>query len=251
MPELPASVRVALWVTHAWSVGSSPARAVERALPDVDHTEGLVEQVGLWHDLGEGALLVALPGPGDLAGLPRCGPVAADAATVAGEALYVAGIGGMLVPTVSTYGSAGARGLRIDWMAHDADPVPPHRVEALELSQLERHLRRQLLESVTELDEIGGTPWSDDLSRDLVDERLGTDWALPDALPDRARRVIGLAGTVAVATELGLQASGAVTAAHDNARSAALRRLARECERTLADATNATCAQLAGWVPSR
>ncbi|HCE60161.1 MAG TPA: hypothetical protein DER11_01785, partial [Janibacter terrae] len=105
-------------------------------------------------------------------------------------------------------------------MAHDADPVPPHRVEALELSQLERHLRRQLLESVTELDEIGGTPWSDDLSRDLVDERLGTDWALPDALPDRARRVIGLAGTVAVATELGLQASGTVTAAHDNARSA-------------------------------
>lgn len=251
MPELPASVRVALWVTHAWSGGTTLTHALQQALPDVDHTEGLVEQVRVWRDLGEAALLVALPGPGDLGGLPRCGPIATDAAVEAGEAVFVAGLGGMLVPSLSTFGSAGARGLRIDWAEHDADPVAPHRIEALEPSQLERHLRVQLLASVDELELIGGTPWADDLSRDLVDDRLGADWALPDALPERARRVIGLAGTVAIAASVGLGSSGAVTAAHEDARSAALRRLSRACEQTLADATNAACAQLAGWVPIR
>lgn len=251
MPELPASVRVALWVTHAWATGAPLTDALRLALPDVDHTEGLVEQVRVWRDLGEAALLVALPGPGDLAGLPRCGPIATDAAVEAGEAIFVAGLGGMLVPTVSTFGSPGAQGLRIDWFEHDADPLPPHRVEALELSQLERHLRRQLLESIDELDRIGGTPWADNLARDLVDERLGARWSLPDSLPPRARKVIGLAGTVSVAVDVGLESSGAVTAAHDSARTDALRRLSRECERTLADATNAACAQIAGWIPSR
>lgn len=251
MPELPASVRVAAWVTHAWAGGVTLTQAVERALPDVDHTEGLVEQLRLWHDLGEAAVLVALPGPGDLAGLPRCGPVATDTAVEAGEALYVAGLGGLLVPSTSTFGSEGARGLRIDWMAHDADPVPPHRIEALEPSQLERHLRRTLLTAIDELDIIGGTPWADDLARDLVDDRLGADWALPDALPERARKVIGLAGTVSIATELGLRSSGAITAAGDEARAATLRALRRESERCLADATNAACATMAGWVPAR
>lgn len=251
MPELPASVRVALWVTHAWSGGTTLSSAIDRALPDVDHTAGLVEQLRVWRDLGEAALLVALPGAGDLSSLPRCGPVAADAAVEAGEAVFLAGIGGMLVPSISTFGSQGAQGLRIDWMEHDADPLPPHRIEALESSQLERHLRRQLLASIDELDEIGGTPWADDLSQDLVDDRLGMDWALPVSLPERARKVIGLAGTIAVAVEVGLGASGAVTAAHDEARSIALRRLGRACEQALADATNAACAQIAGWVPIR
>ena len=36
MPELPASVRVAAWVTHAWAGGVTLTEAVERALPDVD-----------------------------------------------------------------------------------------------------------------------------------------------------------------------------------------------------------------------
>ncbi|UTT64727.1 hypothetical protein NMQ01_08200 [Janibacter sp. CX7] len=251
MPELPASVRVAAWVTHAWAGGVTHTEAVERALPDVDHTEGLVEQLRLWRDLGEAAVLVALPSPGDLAGLPRCGPIATDAAADAGEALYVAGLGGLLVPSVSTFGSAGAEGLRIDWMAHDADPVPPHRIEALEPSQLERHLRRRLLLAIDELDAVGGTPWADEIARDLVDERLGTDWALPTALPERARKVIALAGTVSLAAEVGLQASGALTAAGDESRAVALRSLRRESERTLADATNAACAAMAGWVPSR
>lgn len=251
MAELPASVRVALWVTHAWSGGTSPTEALHRALPDIDHTEGLLEQVRLWRDLGEAALLVALPGPGDVAGLPRCGPVATDAAVEAGEALFVPGLGGLLVPEHSTFGSAGAEGHRLDWVAHDADPVPPHRIEALDHAQLERHLRRRMLAAVDELDAIGGHPWGEDLARDLLDDRLGADWALPAPLTGRARTVIGLAATISLAASLGLEASGTLTAAHEQSRSAALRTLRRDAERTLADATNAACATFAGWVPAR
>ncbi len=251
MPELPASVRVALWATHAWSGAVALDEAVRRALPDVDHTEGVLDQLTVWHDLGEAAVLVALPAPGDTVGLPGCGPVAAADAVDAGEALFVAALGGLLVPHHSTYGSAGARAHRIDWMTHDADPVPPHRIEALEPSQLERHLRRRMLAAIDELDTVGGTPWADDVARDVAEERLGTDWALPPTLGDRARKVIVLAGSLSVATSVGMQASGALTSAHDARRTEALRSLHRDVERTLADATNAACAEMAGWVPAR
>lgn len=255
MAELPASVRVALWVTHAWSGGTTLTNALQRALPDVDHTEGLLEQVRLWHDLGESALLVALPGPGDLAGLPRCGPIATDAALEAGEALFVPALGGLLVPEHSTFGSAGAEGHRIDWMAHDADPVAPHRLEALDLSEVERQLRRRMLVAINELDDIGGRPWADELARDLVDDRLGADWALPPTLPVKARKVIGLAATLSLAASMGQESSralsSALSAAHEHHRSAALRSLHRDAERALADAANAACAAFAGWVPTR
>lgn len=251
MAELPASVRIALWVTHAWSGPTTLEDAVARALPDIDHTEGLVDQLRIWHDLGESALLAALPGPGDTTGLPRSGPVATGAAVEAGEALFVPALGGLLVPEHSTFGSAGAEGHRIDWMAHDADPVPPHRLEALDLAQIERHLRRRMLAAIEELDVIGGTPWADDLSRDLLDDRLGTDWALPPSLPDRARKVIGLAGIISLAAGMGRRASGTLSAAHEQSRADALGALHREAERGLADATNAACAAVAGWVPAR
>ncbi|WP_277451522.1 hypothetical protein [Janibacter sp. DB-40] len=251
MHELPASVRVALWVTHAWADGTRMPDALRRALPDVDHTEGLREQLDLWRDLGEAAVLVALPGPGHTAGLPRCGPVATEAAVEAGEALFVPGLGGMLVPEHSSYGSAGATAHRIDWVAHDSDPVPVHRIEALDHSQLERHLRQRVLAAVDDLEDIDGRPWSSDIAHDLVDDRLGADWALPPQLPDRARSVIGMAATLSVAATLGLEHSGALSAAHEHTRASALRSLHRDAERTLADATNAACATFAGWVPTR
>lgn len=251
MAELPASVRVALWVTHAWAGGTTVTDALEKALPDVDHTEGLLEQVRLWRGLGEAAVLVALPTPGDTTGLPRCGPVATGEAVEAGEALFVPGLGGLLVPRHSTFGSAGARGHRIDWTAHDSAPVPAHRVEALDLSQLQGDLRRRVLAAVDELDAVGGRPWADELARDLVDEQLGTRWALPPGLPERARKVIGLAATLSLAASMGLESSGTLSATHEQSRSSALRALHRDAERALAEATNAACAAFAGWVPAR
>ena len=38
-------------------------------------------------------------------------------------AMGLGGLGGLLVPSTSTFGSEGAQGMRIDWMAHDADPI--------------------------------------------------------------------------------------------------------------------------------
>lgn len=251
MHQLPASVRVALWATHAWATGADLSAALRRALPDIDHTDGLHEQLDLWHDLGELAVLVALPGPGHVVGLPRCGPTATQAAVEAGEALFVPGLGGLLVPEHSTYGSAGATAHRIDWVAHDADPVPTHVIEALDPAQLERPLRRRVLAAIDELEDIGGQSWSADLAHDLVDDRLGADWALPPGLPARARTVIGMAATLSLAATVGLDHSGALSAAHDHTRATALRALLRDAEQSLADATNAACAAAAGWVPTR
>lgn len=252
MPEMPASVRVALWVTHAWSGAMPLAGALQRALPDVDHVEGLVEQLRVWHDLGEGALLVALPSPGDVTGLPRTGPVALQDAVDGGEAVFVPGIGGMLVPHGSTFGSLGAQGYRLDWMAHEADPVPTHRIEALDPGELERRLQQAVRAATLEGERLGGQPFAGEMAREVADARLGGDWALPDSLGERARRVIVSAGTAAVVAELGLhQPDGALDAATRSARDAVLRRLGREADSVLAEVTNAACAAMAGWVPAR
>ena len=63
-------------------------------------------------------------------------PHAADA----GECVFVAGIGGFLVPTLSEFGPEGDVGVRADWTAYEADPMPRHRMEMLDLREIEREL---------------------------------------------------------------------------------------------------------------
>jgi hypothetical protein len=256
MPELPASVRLALWTTSAWASGGSVAKAVERALPDVDHVDGDLDRLSLWHELGEQALLVALPAAGDLGGVPSSSPEARGAAAESGECVFVPGLGGMLVPSMTTYGAAGTAGgldvgTRVDWTAYDADPVPRHRVEALETSQLERHLREQLAVATERLDALGGQPFAGSAARELADAALGGRWGLPDGLPGRAARVISTAGTVARVVDVALATpDGALTAGSSVERQSILRALQRAADRALADATNAACAVLAGWRPA-
>ena len=255
MPELPASVRLALLTTAAWNGGGDLEAAVETALPDVDHVAGDLGRLGLWRDLGERALLVALPAPRDLTGLPGAPGPAQGAAATAGECVFVPGVGGMLVPTIATFGShAGSAldtGTRVDWKAFDADPVPQHRIEALEPSQLERHLRQELIEATEALDRIGGRPFSPGAARDLADAALGGRWGLPAGLPPRPQRVIALAGTVGQIVDAGLEGrDDALDTATSQARRSLLRRLQRCADRALADATNAACAVLAGWRPA-
>lgn len=254
MPELPASVRLSLWTTHAWATGTPVRDAIGRALPDLDHVAGDLDRLTLWRELGEQALLVALPAPGDLVGVPAASAEAQGAAAVGGECVFVPGLGGMLVPTISTYGAGPEGGLdvgtRVDWTAYDAEPVPRHRVEALEPSQLERHLREEIRSATEAIDAVGGRPFGATAARELADASMGGRWGLPTGLPSRAARVIALAGTVATVVDVALAAGdGALTATEAGARHRLLLRLQRASERALADATNAACAVLAGWRP--
>ena len=160
MPELPASVRIALWVTAAWQDGSPLASAVESALPDVDAVGPGIHTLDLWRELGERTLLVALPSSGDPSSLPRCGPDALAAALEAEECVVAPGLGAMLVPSWSSFGAPGATGpdagTRLDWTAYDCDPVPTHRVEALDPRETIRLLTGEVLEATERLDALGG-----------------------------------------------------------------------------------------------
>ncbi|HEV7148321.1 MAG TPA: hypothetical protein VGN48_15125 [Pedococcus sp.] len=255
MPELPASVRLSLWTTYAWAHGVPVEDVLARALPDVDHVAGDLDRLTIWRELGEQALLVALPSPGDLSGMPGASLGAQAAAAQVGECVFVPGVGGMLVPAITSYGSETGGsldlGTRVDWTAYDADPVARHRVEALEPSQLERHLREAIASAIATLDAIGGQPFAGQAARELADTALGGRWGLPDGLPGRSARVIALAGTVAQVVEVALAAGdGALTAAASAARHTALLRLRRAADDALAAATSSACAVIAGWRPA-
>lgn len=248
--ELPASVRVALWATQVLT-GDLPAPDLpRRALPDVDECVGLVEQVGTWRDLGERAVLVALPRPGDLHGMPQASPELVDAATAAEECVLVPGVGGALVPSLSVYGPAGDQGWLATWTAYPAAPVATHRVEALDLGQTELALRRELAELTEALAGAGAPPFGAAADRGAARARAVTGragrWGLPEGMPPRSARVIDLAGTVLRVADSGLET---VTASLDSAttvrRGELLRRLQQQAARALADATNVAVLHLA------
>jgi hypothetical protein len=252
---LPASVRLALWTTAAWAGGSELESAIASALPDVDHVAGDLDRLATWRDLGERALLVALPSPGDLTGMPGAPVDVQGAAAAAGECVYVPGVGGVLVPTITAYGletgSALDSGTRVDWRAHNADPVPRHRIEALDTSQLERQLREELADATEALDQVGGRPFSAETARELADAALGGRWGLPPGLPARAHRVMVLAGTVGRIADVALDGpDDALSSGTARSRRVLLRRLQRAADIALADAANASCAVLAGWRPA-
>ncbi|AXH95170.1 hypothetical protein [Ornithinimicrobium avium] len=247
--ELPASVRAALWGTEVLR-GRLPARDLpRRALPDVDATFGLVEQVRLWRDLGERTLLVALPRPGDLAGMPQGSPDLLAAATRAEECLFVPALGGALVPELETFGPAGDRGWRATWTAHPAAPVPTHRVEALDLGQTELRLRQDLAALTEELVSAGAPPFGAVADRSGARAReagRGTAvWGLPDRVPPRTLRVVQLAGTVLAMADAGLEsAPHSVDTVSVVRRDEVLRRLRSLASRALAEATNAAALHL-------
>ncbi len=205
----------------------------------------------MWRDLGEGALFVALPRPGDLSGMPRASAVAGAHAAEAGECVYVAGIGGLLVPTMSTFGPDGDVGHRLDWTAYDADPVPRHRLEMLDLRDVERTLLTRLAQHTSRLAEVGGQPWGHE-ARTAAAADLDTKlWGVPRSTPGRALRIMSLAGTAAQladrATGLTTLGAGGVDTATMALRSTALRALSADADTALADAANVAVMTLAGW----
>ena len=249
--ELPASVRLALWVTAAWR-GELPTRdALARSFPDLDHVAGDLARLDVWRDLGEGALFVALPRPGDVSRMPRASTAATAHAAEAGECVYVAGIGGLLVPTLSTFGPDGDVGHRIDWTVYEAEPVPRHRLEMLDLRDVERTLLTRLAEHTTRLADIGGQPWGQE-ARAAAETDLDTKlWGVPRSTPGRALRIMSLAGTASQladrATSLTALGSSGVDTSTMTSRSTALRALGGDADTALAQAANVAVMTLAGW----
>lgn len=249
--ELPASVRVALWATAALSGQVEVATVGPRALPDLDDCTGLDETLSLWQSLGERAVLVALPRPGDLTSLPPSGPDLQAAAAAAQECVYIPGLGGALVPTLEQYGPESDRGWAVRWQAYAAEPVATHRVEALDLGQVELGLRTELAHLTDALLAAGGAPFGPEVGAVLSRTRgVGEDrrWGLPEGMPGRAARVVSLAGTVLTLADAGLDpALDSLDLATTRTRSQTLLQLQRTASMALVDAANTAVLHLAGW----
>jgi len=204
MSVLPVCVRLALWATAAYAGQLSVVEAVDRAHPDLDDVTGDLDRLSLWRDLGERAVLVALPRPGNLSGMPRGSAELVAAATDAGECIYVPGIGAALVPLMEHFGPADDQGTRVTWSAYDCDPVPVHTLEALSLSEIEKAFRQELTERTLAIEALDAKPWAGSPFRSLADELSIGQWGMPQGLPSRATMLITMAATIGVATELGL-----------------------------------------------
>ena len=254
VPELPASVRLALWVTASWRGDLTTGKALENAFPDIDHVAGDLGRLDVWRDLGERALFVALPRPGDVSRMPRGSAAACAHAAEVGECVYVAGIGGVLVPTLSEFGPAGDVGLRADWTAYDADPVARHRLEMLDVREIERHLLSRLHEHAGRFETVGGHPWGPDARADAESDLDTGLWGIPSGTSGRALRLIALAANVSrlahgTASLTGL-GSGGLDAGTASARGLMLRDLAADADAALTDATNIAVMSIAGWRPA-
>ena len=254
MSELPASVRLALWMTASWRGDLGTTDALGRAFPDLDHVAGDLARLDVWRDLGERALFVALPRPGDLSRMPRGSAAATAAAADAGECVFVAGIGGILVPTLSEFGPEGDVGVRVDWAAYEADPMPRHRMEMLDLREIERELMMRLREHTVRFDEVGGHPWGHEARAEAQADLDTGLWGIPPATSGRALRLMSLAANLsrvahrnANSTSLG---SGGLDAGTTTTRTRLLRDLAADADVALADATNVAVMSIAGWRPA-
>src|SRR6478735_3201599 len=171
-------------VTPAKARTSLMARPYDKARLDV------------WRDLGERALFVALPRPGDLSRMPRGSSAATAHAADAGECVFVAGIGGVLVPTLSEYGPEGDVGLRADWTAYEADPLPRHRMEMLDLREIERELMSRMREHTAGFEQVGGHPWGDQARAEAQADLDTALWGIPTATSGRALRIMSLAANL-------------------------------------------------------
>lgn len=254
MPVLPASVRLALWTTLSWQGRLDPGRVLSRALPDVDHVAGDLGRLELWHELGERALFVALPRPGDTTRLPRSSPAGIAHAVEVGECAFVASLGGLLVPTVTEYGSVDDMGIRIDWTAYDAEPTARHRLEMLDLREIERDLVASVTRHTAEFEATGGTPWDEHHRAAAEGAVRRSVWGLPDDTPERAVRLITMAARVGALVDAAgadrVVARGPVAAVDTDRRERLLRSLAADADLALGEATNVAVMALAGWRPA-
>ncbi len=248
MPELPASVRVALWASAALN-GQADVDAVARvALPDIDDISGLTPTLRLWRDVAEPFVLVALPRPGHLAGMPSGPADMIAAAHHAEEMVFVPQLGGALVPQIAPYGSSSEPGWSAAWTAYPSDPMPQHVVQAISVADVELRLRTTLADLTENLALTPGSTMASAAAEVFARRSVSTQWGMPSGVPKRASRVIELAGSVMTLADIGL-ADGmqSVDSSSTVGREVLLRRLRDEATAALTTATNAAAMSFAGW----
>jgi hypothetical protein len=252
MSVLPVCVRLALWATAAYAGQLTVDKALDKAHPDLDDVTGDLDRLTLWRELGERAVLVALPRPGNLSGMPRGSAGLVAAATDAGECVYVPGIGAALVPAIEHFGPAQDQGTRVTWSAYDCDPVPVHTLEALSLSEIEKGFRQELTERTVAIEALDARPWAGSPFRSLAEELSIGQWGLPAGLPSRATHIITMAAMIGVATELGLSdraQSQVLTSAVAEQRRIQLNGLEASADTAMAAAATVAALSLAGLRP--
>ena len=245
-------IRLSLWATAAYAGRLTVQEAVNRAHPDVDHVTGDLDRLSLWHGLGERAVLVALPRPGNLSGMPRASAELNGAAACAGECVYVPSIGGALVPTIEHFGPAGDQGTQVTWSAYDCDPVPVHTLDALSLSEIEQRFRQELVEHTRALEALDVKPWAGSPFRAMADELSIGQWGLPGGIPTRATKIITMAALVGAATALGLSdqaQSQVLTGTVAQRRRMALTHLDASADTAMAAAATVAALSIAGLRP--
>jgi len=252
MSVLPVSIRLSLWATAAYAGQLTLQEAMRKAHPDLDGVEGGLERLALWRGLGERAVLVALPRPGNLSGMPRGSAELIAAATAAGECVYVPAIGGALVPTIEHFGPADDQGTRVRWSAYDCDPVPAHALDGLSLGEIDREFRHKLAEQTAAIEALDAMPWAGSPFRSMADGLSVGQWGLPEGLPPRAVTIITMASLVGVATGLGLSnpaQSQVLTGQVAQQRAMALTSLEASADTAMAAAATVAALSIAGLRP--
>jgi hypothetical protein len=249
MLELPRAVRLAAWGNAVLGGLASPDEGAERitASDDLVRVEGLPGEtagvaltlaVGRLRALGVRGLRVALPAPGDAAGLP--GPPAFNALAVdATQAVLTAGSSAPLglVPSVTALGSSGTA---VSWRVHEVlDGRTP---SAPSLREAERSLQQALREATEELVALDVARWSPEVGpaiASLRDRSRDVDTGLAAGYPAEAHRVLMTARRVGAIVELAGRSSGAAISAGEMARrTAVIAPLARASRHAMAAACN-------------
>ncbi|GAB2465917.1 hypothetical protein [Xylanimonas ulmi] len=246
---LPRSVVLALWLQAAQAAPGVVVRCVQgddephtvTGLPGAEARDaGLKQLVEAW-STGPREVVALQPSPGDPAGVPAA---ATQAATDAGECLAVATPHGswVVVPQVTTFGSALEPGHLVQWRVLDVPPWSTAVAGALgSLAEAERELRTALITATDALDQLDVARWRDDAA-DAIEavRRTSTDaWPVPP-LDGRRARVLQLATRLlAIVTVATADDGGAVNLWQVDQRSTALREVERTARHALAAATYA------------
>ena len=249
---------MAAWGTAVITAAAEPAQAVRavtgddeahdvRAEMEVAAVLGLAPKSGLLELLGAllrhgvPGLVVALPAPGDVLGLP--GPPAFNAAAAdAREAVLVMPDHGPaigLVPQVTEFGSVCEPGAMVTWQAQ---AVGRRRVTDLgSVAEADRELRVALNDATAEVARLDVARWRDDAADRVAAIRDGglERSMLPPSVPQRCVRVLATAARVRAIIELASEDDGASVTAHEAQRRAeTLRGLDRVSRRAMAAAVN-------------